>query len=59
MKILGPLLAAPAIALLSLSLFAQEHVPHSYLQELATIDRLQYLTPTELADRHPCAIGRS
>ena len=50
MKILGPLLAAPAIALLSLSLFAQEHVPDSYLQELATIDRLQYLTPTELAD---------
>jgi TPR repeat protein len=50
MKIPGPLLAAPVIALFSLSLFAQEHVPDSYLQELATIDRLRYLTPTELAD---------
>ena len=50
MKIPSPILAAPAIALLSLSLFAQEHVPDSYLQELATIDRLRYLTTTELAD---------
>ena len=49
MKMLSPLLVAPAIALLSLSLPAQERIPDSYLQELATIDRLQKLTSTDLA----------
>lgn len=49
MKMLSPLLMASAIALLSLSLSAQEQVPNSYLEKLATIDRLQKLTPTDLA----------
>jgi TPR repeat protein len=46
---LSPLLVASAIALLSLSLPAQERLPDSYLQKLATIDRLQKLTSTDLA----------
>ena len=49
MKILSPLLVALAIALLSLSLPAQERLPDSYLQKLATIDRLQKLTSTDVA----------
>lgn len=49
MKMLSPLLVASGIALLSLSLPAQERLPDSYLQELATIDRLQKLTSTDLA----------
>jgi TPR repeat protein len=49
MRMLSPLLVASAIALLSLSLPAQERLPDSYLQKLATIDRLQKLTSTDLA----------
>lgn len=49
MKVLGILLVAAAIALLSLALAAQENLPDSYLQKLATIDRLQKLTSTDLA----------
>jgi uncharacterized protein len=49
MKILSPLLVAAAIALLSLSLAAQERLPDSYLQRLATIDGLQKLTSSDLA----------
>jgi len=48
MKVLDTLLVA--IALLSLSLAAQESLPNFYLQRLATIDRLQKLTSTDLAD---------
>ena len=50
MKVLGTLLVAAAIALLALSLAAQEGLPDSYLQRLATIDRLQKLTSTDLVD---------
>ena len=49
MKMLSPPLVASAVALLSLSLSAQERVPESYLEKLATIDHLQKLTPTDLA----------
>jgi hypothetical protein len=48
MKVLGTLLIATAV--LSLSLAAQESLPNSYLQRLATIDRLEKLTLTDLAD---------
>ena len=50
MKILGPQLVAAAIALLSVSLVAQERLPDSYLQKLTTIDRLQKLTSIDLAE---------
>lgn len=50
MKVLGTLLVAAAITLLSLSLVAQERLPDSYLQKLATMDRLQNLTSIDLAD---------
>lgn len=50
MKNLGRLLVAAAIALLSLSLAAQENLPKSYLDKLATIDRLLKLTSTDLAE---------
>jgi hypothetical protein len=49
MKLLNPLLVAAAIGLFSHALFAQERLPESYLQKLATIDRLQKLTSTDLA----------
>lgn len=48
-KMLSPLLVASTIALLTVSLPAQEPVPDAYLQKLSTIDRLQKLTPTDLA----------
>jgi TPR repeat protein len=50
MKVLGALLVAAEITLFSLSLAAQESLPDSYLQKLATIDRLKKLTLTDLAD---------
>ena len=50
MKILSPLLLAAGIALLSVSLVAQERLPDSYLQKLTTIDRLQKLTSIDLAE---------
>jgi TPR repeat protein len=50
MKILSLLLVAAAVGTLSLSLAAQERLPDSYLQELTTVDRLQKLTPVDLAD---------
>jgi tetratricopeptide (TPR) repeat protein len=49
MKMLIPPLVASTIALLSLSLSAQERLPDSYLQKLATIDRLKKLTSTDFA----------
>jgi TPR repeat protein len=49
MKMLSLLLVASTIALLSLSVPAQERLPDSYIQKLATVDRLQKLTSTELA----------
>lgn len=49
MKMLRPLLVASAIALLSISLSAQERVPDSYLEKLATTDHLQKLTSNDLA----------
>ena len=49
MRMLRPPLVASAIALLSISLPAQESLPDSYLEKLATIDHLQRLTSTELA----------
>jgi TPR repeat protein len=48
MKLLDTLAVAAAIALLAFSLGAQESLPDSYLQKLATIDRLQKLTSTDL-----------
>jgi hypothetical protein len=59
MKVLGALLVAAEITLFSLSLAAQESLPDSYLQKLATIDRLKKLTLTDLARDVPCAIGRT
>jgi TPR repeat protein len=49
MKTLRPLLVATAIILLSISLSAQERLPDSYLEKLATIDHLQKLTSADLA----------
>lgn len=49
MKTLSPFLVAAAIALLSLSLSAQERLPDSYLQRLATVDGLQKLTADDVA----------
>ncbi len=46
-KMLSPLLVASTIALLTVSLSAQEPVPDAYLQRLAAIDRLQKLTSTD------------
>jgi TPR repeat protein len=45
-------LRAPLVVFVffSLSLAAQENVPESYLHKLATIDRLQTLSSTDLAD---------
>lgn len=50
MKVFGALLIATAITLLSVSLAAQESLPASYLQKLATVDRLQKLTLSDLAE---------
>ena len=55
MKMLSPLSVASLIALLSLSLLAQERLPDSYLERLSTIDRLQQLTSTDLAVLTPRA----
>lgn len=52
MKMPRPLLVASVIALLSISLPAQERLPDAYLEKLATIDHLQRLTSSELAVLH-------
>src|SRR5215472_2621845 len=50
MKVLRTLLVVAAFAFLPFSLAAQESLPDSYLQRLATIDRLQKLSSTDLVD---------
>jgi TPR repeat protein len=50
MKALRVLLILPALLLFSFSVAAQENLPASYLQRLATVDRLLKLTPAEFAD---------
>jgi len=49
MKTRRPLTVAIAILLFSISLSAQEPLPASYLEKLATVDRLQKLTSADLA----------
>jgi len=43
-------LILPALVLFSFSLTAQESLPATYLQKLATVDRLLKLTPADLAE---------
>ena len=50
MKVRAVPLVAAAMAFLALSLSAQKSLPYSYLEKLTTIDHLQKLTFTELAN---------